>query len=59
MNEFLVEVNISLPNGERLEDWKWVARLVEFVEDDKLTTEVEVVAEKIRRAILKWREENP
>lgn len=51
MNEYLVEINITLPRGESLDDWKHVAHLYEDVRGKYVKEDSLVLARKIEREI--------
>lgn len=54
--EFLVEVSISLAEGESLDDWKWVTRMIEIIDEGQELQQTEEIAAKIRQAIELWKQ---
>lgn len=54
MKEFLVEVQVTFPDGESLDDWADLGRFYGDVTEDKIQEGVNKIANEIEMKITKW-----
>lgn len=57
--EFLVDITISFPKGDSVEDWSYLGHLFQNVDEDWIQRDTEEIGEEVAKLIETWREKNP
>lgn len=52
--EFMVEVTITHPNGESLDDWSMIGKFIEDIHEDRIVPDTISIGKMMDRMVREW-----